>query len=314
MYPLIIWKNMDRLEAMSLLIAAAEAGSLSGAGRRLGVPLPTVSRKIAELEAHLDARLLVRTTRKLALTDAGEAYVAAARRILDAVGDAERAAAGEFSAPKGELNITAPVLFGRLHVLPAVNDFLSEHPAIDVRLMLSDRNQHLIDDHIDMAVRIGALADSALIATRVGSLRRVVVGTPDYFAAHGEPASPDDLAAHTCVNFDAPGAPAMWNFRGAQKAVQMRARLSVNTAEAAIDAALAGVGVTRVLSYQAARAVREGKLRVVLEAFESEPIPVHFVHAAQGQLPRKMRSFLDFAVPRVRAALKEIEQQIDGRQ
>ena len=167
--------------------AVAEAGSLSAAGRKLGVPLPTVSRKISDLEAHLKTRLLIRSTRKLALTEAGAAYVAAARRILDEVLEAERAAAGEHAAPRGELVITAPIVFGRLHVLPVIAEFLGQYLEIDVRLVLADRNLHLIDDHVDVAVRIGALADSAMVSTRVGAVRNVVCGSPAYFAAHGVP-------------------------------------------------------------------------------------------------------------------------------
>ena len=178
---------MDRLEAMSLLLTVVEAGSLSAASRKLGVPLPTVSRKISELEAHLNTRLLTRSTRKNALTDSGAAYLAAARRILDEVGEAERAASGEHAAPRGDLVITAPVVFGRLHVLPVIAEFLTQWPEINVRLVLADRNLHLIDDHIDIAVRIGALADSALVSTRVGVVRSVVCGSPAYFAAHGAP-------------------------------------------------------------------------------------------------------------------------------
>ena len=172
----------------------SRSGSLSAASRKLGVPLPTVSRKISELEAHLNTRLLIRSTRRLALTDAGAAYVAAAKRILDEVSEAERAASGEHAAPRGDLVITAPVVFGRLHVLPVIAEFLSQWPEIDVRLVLSDRNLHLIDDRVDIAVRIGALADSALDSTRVGAVRRVVCGSPAYFAAHGVPKRPEDLS------------------------------------------------------------------------------------------------------------------------
>src|SRR6201996_3207481 len=160
---------MDRLEAMSLLLSVVEAGSLSAAGRKLGVPLPTVSRKISDLEAHLKTRLLTRSTRKLALTDAGAAYIAAAKRILDEVLEAERAASGEQAAPRGDLVITAPMVFGRLHVLPVIAEFLTQWPEINVRLVLSDRNLHLIDDRVDIAVRIGALADSALVSTQIGA-------------------------------------------------------------------------------------------------------------------------------------------------
>jgi DNA-binding transcriptional LysR family regulator len=301
---------MDRLEAMAVLLAAVETGSLSAAGRRLRMPLPTVSRKVAELEAHLGTRLLMRSTRRLTLTDAGAAYAAACKRILEQVGDAERAAGGEYSAPKGELIVTAPIAFGRLHVLPVVDDFLAAFPEISVRLMLGDRNAHLIDDDIDMAVRIGALPDSSMVATRVGALRRVVCGSPAYFAARHTPKVPQDLSELACITFDALTSATEWYFPtqpgGAEKPVPVRSRLSVNTAEAAVDAAVAGVGVTRVLSYQAARAVKAGLLQIVLAAFEPEPSPANLVHAAQGSLPLKMRGFLDFAAPRLRHALAAV--------
>jgi DNA-binding transcriptional LysR family regulator len=292
---------------MSILVAVAEAGSFSAAGRKLGAPLPTVSRKVAELEAHLRTRLLVRSTRKLTLTDAGASYLAACRQILDQVGEAERIATGEYSAPRGDLMVTAPIVFGRLHVLPVVNEFLASFPDINVRMMLSDRNMHLIDDHIDMAVRIGALPDSSMIATRVGSVRRVVCGSPGYLAEHGTPRRPADLADHACISFDVLASRAAWIFaspgRRREQSVSIRPRLTVNTAEAAVDAAVAGVGMTRVLSYQAARAVADGELRIVLEELEPEPMPVSLIHAEQGLLPLKMRSFLEFAVPRLRKSL-----------
>ena len=239
---------MDRFEAMGLLVSVAEAGSLSAAGRKLGMPLPTVSRKISELEAHLNTRLLIRSTRRLALTDSGAAYVAAAKRILDEVAEVERAASGEHTAPRGDLVITAPVVFGRLHVLPVIAEFLARWPEINVRLVLADRNLHLIDDHIDIAVRIGALADSALVSTQVGAVRSVVCGNPAYFAAHGVPKRPEDLSALTAVTFDPFSPPQHWIFPDPRSKREHRAiirsRLSVNTAEAAIDGAVAGLGVT----------------------------------------------------------------------
>jgi DNA-binding transcriptional LysR family regulator len=298
---------MDRLEAMSLLVAAVETGSFSAASRKLGIPLPTVSRKIAELETHLNTRLLVRSTRKLALTDAGAAYLATAKNILEQVGDAERAAAGEYVKPKGELVIAAPIVFGRLHVLPVVNDFLATFPDIRVRMVFSDRNTDLIDEHIDLAVRIGALPDSSMMATRVGFVRRVVCGSPGYFAAHRTPKKPIDLATLPCVTFDMLTTGSAWTFaspdRKSEQSVPIWSRLSVNTAEAAIDAAISGVGITRVLSYQVARAVKDGQLRIVLTDFEPEPLPVSLIHAGQGLLPLKMRSFLEFAAPRLRKSL-----------
>lgn len=298
---------MDRLDAMFILIAAVEAGSLSAASRRLGAPLPTVSRKISELEAHLDTRLLIRSTRKLTLTDAGVAYVAAAKRILEEVNHAEREASGEYSAPRGDLVITAPVVFGRLHVLPVIDEFLASFPDINVRLLLSDRNVHLIDDHVDAAVRIGALPDSSMVAIRVGHVRRVVCGSPAYFARHGTPKKPSDISGLACVTFDILGSATAWSFAvpgaKAEQPVPIRSRLSVNTAEAAIDAAIAGVGVTRVLSYQIAHAVERGELRIVLAGFETEPMPVNLVRAGQGLVPLKVRSFLEFAAPRLRERL-----------
>jgi len=295
---------MDRLDAMSVLVAVVETGSLSAASRKLGAPLPTVSRKVSELEAHLNARLLIRSTRKLVLTEAGAAYVAACTRILEQVGEAERAASGEYSSPRGDLVVTAPIVFGRLHVLPAVNDFIANYPKINVRLALSDRNVHLIDDHIDLAVRIGALQDSSMVASRVGTVRRVVCASPAYLAGVGTPQVPEDLAALACVNFDDFTSATAWTFSSAEtrseRAVPIHSRLSVNTAEAAIDAAVAGVGVTRVLSYQAANAVAEGRLKIVLAAYEPEPLPINLVHVGQSMLPLKTRAFLDFAAPRIR--------------
>lgn len=302
---------MDRLESMSTLLAATEAGSLSAASRRLGVPLATVSRRVSELEAHLRTRLLVRTSRRLALTDAGRDYVAACRRILEDIGEAERAAAGEYSAPRGELRITAPVVFGRLHVLPIVTGFLDAYPDINIRLVLADRMVNLLEEHADLAVRIGALADSAFIATRVGTIRRVTCASPGYLAANGAPCHPDDLAKHSCVTFETLMSPSSWSFtRGRDTvavAVAVRSRLAVTTAEAAVDAAIAGIGLTRVLSYQVAEPVRDGKLTVVLADCEPPPSPVSLVTNGQGPIPQKLRAFLDFATPLLRARLERCQ-------
>jgi DNA-binding transcriptional LysR family regulator len=297
----------DRFEAMSLLLAVVDHGSLSAAGRVLGVPVATLSRKLTELEAQLGARLLLRTTRKLTLTDAGLAYTEAAQRILDQVEEAERAAAGEFIAPRGELVVTAPILFGRLHLLPVVTDFLGAFPDINVRLVLSDRTIDLVDDHIDMAVRIGALADSAMIATQVGLMRTVACASPALLDRYGVPLTPEDLATLPCVAFDNPYAPSDWRFRRSGSArlveVAIKPRLSVTTAEAVVESAIRGMGVARVLHYQAAEAMAAGSLKVVLEDFEPPAAPVHLLHAARGRMPLKVRRFLDLAAPRLRQAL-----------
>jgi DNA-binding transcriptional LysR family regulator len=306
---------MDRLEAMSILVASVEAGSFSAAGRQLGVPLPTISRKIADLEAHLNTQLLVRSTRRLALTEAGVAYVSACKHILEHVDEAESQASGEFTIPRGTLVMTAPIVFGRLHVLPVVNDFLAKFAQINVYLTLSDRTLNLVEEHIDLAARVGALPDSTLVATKVGEIRRVVCGSPAYFAAHGTPKTPEELVHHMCVTFTALASGMTWIFnpRGGQsRGVRPLCRLKINTAESAIDAAVAGVGVTNVLSYQIARQVSEGRLRVVLQDYEPEPIPVHLVHAGQALVPLKMRRFIEFAAPRLRRSLAADLAQLDA--
>ena len=296
---------MDRLEAMSAFLAAVDAGSLSGASRKLGMPLATVSRKVSELETHLRTRLVTRTSRRLILTDAGRSYVAACKRILDDVREAERAAAGEYSAPRGELIITAPIVFGRLHVLPVLLEFLDTYPEIDVRLTLADRVVNLQEDHVDLAVRIGELPDSSLVAMRVGSIGRVVCGSPAYFAERGTPKRPNELSKHDCTTFNGLTSPEAWIFPSGKGniSVAVHSRLIVNTAEAAIDAAITGLGITRVLSYQVADALRTDALLLALREFEPPPVPVSLVHAGQGRLALKLRAILDFAAPRLKARL-----------
>jgi DNA-binding transcriptional LysR family regulator len=298
---------MDRLESMSILVAVVEAGSLSAAARRLGTPLATVSRKVSELEGHLKTRLLNRTSRRLTLTDAGQSYVAACRRILEQVDEAERAASGEFSAPRGELIVTAPIVFGRLHVLPVATEFLAAYPEIKVRLALADRVVNLMEDHVDVALRIGALPDSSLMATRIGVIRRVVCASPAYFAARGVPKTLADLAAHDCIGFDVLTTAEAWTFEQGRSeiSVPISARLTVTTAEAVVDAAISGVGIARVLSYQAAQALRDRRLALALVDFEPAPWPVHLVYTGGRMLPLKLRAFLDFAAPRLKDRLAE---------
>ncbi|RTL57959.1 MAG: LysR family transcriptional regulator [Rhodocyclaceae bacterium] len=298
---------MSRLESMAVFLAVVEAGSLSAASRHLGMPLATVSRKVSELESHLKARLLHRTTRQLTLTEAGRDYMAACKRILEDVEQAERAAAGEYSVPRGELVISAPIVFGRVHVLPVVTEFLKAYPEVDVRLVQSDRVVNLLDDHVDLAVRIGHLPDSRLNATRVGAIRRVVCGSPDYFARQGVPALPADLVRHQCITFDMLMSSSVWKFNekgSGEVQVPIHSRLIVNTAEAAIDAAIAGIGVTQVLSYQMEAARQAGLLQVVLPDVESDPFPVSLVYNGPKRLPLKLRAFIDFAAPRLRARMQ----------
>lgn len=301
---------MDRLEAMSILVAVTEQGSLSAAGRVLKVPLATLSRKLSDLEALLGTRLLIRTTRKLTLTDAGIAYVAAARRILEEVDEAEREAAGEFTAPKGGLVVTAPTTFGRLHVLPVVADFLAAFPQINIRLILTDRNVDLIGDHVDMAIRIGKLPDSTMVATQIGVMRTVTCASPMLLVDRGMPRTPGDLPHFPCVTLDTPMPTPSWRFQnprtGAAIDVPILPRLTVTTPEAATQAAIRKVGIVRLLHYQAAPAIELGELQIMFEAYEPEPAPVHLVHITRGHMPLKIRSFLDFSAPRLTHALSHI--------
>lgn len=295
---------MDRLESMSVFVAVVAAGSFSAASRQLRMPLPTVSRKVAEIEAHLKAQLLVRSTRKLVLTEAGQAYVEDCKRILEAVTEAERGASGQYNAPQGELTITAPIVFGRLHVVPAVTEFLRAYARVDVRLLLIDRPLNLVDDHVDLAVRIGPLPDSRLVASKVGQIRRVVCATPAYLQERGTPRTPQDLLKHDCVTFAGLTDAGSWAFRD-RETVRVHSRLTTSTAEAAIDAALAGIGLTCTLSYQIAAAVRAGQLAVVLRKFEPPPLPVSLIYVRETRITAKLRAFIDYAAPRLRTSLTD---------
>ncbi len=292
---------------MSVFVAAVESGSLSKASRALRLPLATVSRKVAELEAHLNATLLIRSARGLELTPAGRSYVMSATAILEQLNEAERAAAGEYLEPRGDLTVTAPIMFGRMHVLPVVTRFLSAFPDVAVELVLTDRVTHFLDDHVDVALRIGTLSDSGLIASRLGTVRRLTCGSPGYLASHGTPATPDDLARHSVISFESVSSATTWTFEavGAQIAATFRSRLSVNTIDAAIDAGLCGFGLIRAHSYQVADHVRGDRLAVVLAGFEPTPPPVHLVYDQQSRLPLKLRAFIDFVTPRLRERLTQ---------
>jgi len=292
---------VDRFDAMRVFLATAEAGSLSAAARTLKRPLATVSRQVAALEARLKAPLLIRTSRRAELTEAGRGFAEQARRILEELEDAERVAAGEYSVPRGTLAVSAPLILGVKHVAPVATQFLAAHPDIDLQLQLVDRPVNLVEEHIDAAIRIGPLADQSLIQSRLGTMRRVTVAAPAYLSRHGTPKAPRDLARHACISFDGARRADRWRFEGAEAAV--RFRLAVNNAQAAVDAAVAGLGIARVLSYQAFEAVRAGKLKIILSAFELQPLPVSLIYPGHGALPLKLRAFLDWAGPRLRARL-----------
>jgi len=288
-------------------LAVVEAGSLSAAARRSKTPLATVSRKISELESHLRTKLFNRSSSKLMLTDAGSAYLTACKRILADVTEAERTASGEYAAPTGELTLTAPVGLGRTHLIPILADFLKTYPDIKASLILTDRVLSLFQEQIDVGLRIGALPDSSLIAIRVGTTRRVICASPAYLAAHGTPCTPEDLAAHDCINYAGFASPEVWTLVSDKTmvAVPVHARLVVGSAEAACDAACAGIGITIALAYHMQAALRCGALTTLLDEFQPAPRPVNLVYTANRFLPIKVRAFLDFAAPRLKRVFAE---------
>lgn len=300
---------MDRFNAMTVIVSVAEAGSLSAASRALRMPVTTVSRKLSDLESHLNVRLINRSTRQLSLTDAGRHFVETSKRILEQVEEVERATIGEYTTPRGKLTLTAPISLGRLYVVPIVVEFRKAFPEIDVRLILSDGVLNHLDNDIDVAVRIGHLSDSSLIATRVGVTRRINCGSPAYFADNGRPKKPGDLVRHQCITFENMASPSAWSFRfgNRERSIPLHSWLSVTSAEAAIDAAIAGGGVTRMLSYKMAVAQRAGQLELTLQPFELSPWPISVIYTGQGLLPLKVRAFLNWATPRLKAALKSSE-------
>ncbi len=291
---------MDRLDAMRIFVAVAEAAGFAQAARQLRLSPPSVTRAVATLEERLGTSLFQRSTRHVRLTEAGARFLADARRILAELAEAEASAAGEHGAPRGELSITASQMFGRLHVAPLVQDFLKLHPGVSARLLLLDRVTNLIDEGFDIAVRIAQLQDSSLSAIRVGHVRRVVVAAPDYLARHGQPQHPSDLLQHSAVMFSAGMAIDDWVFRDNLR-IAPPARFAVNSSEVAIAAAIAGHGVTRVLSYMVAPALAAGRLQVILRDYELPPVPVQLVHAEGRRTSPKIRAFLDFAAARLRA-------------
>jgi DNA-binding transcriptional LysR family regulator len=286
---------MDRLEAMNVFVAVADLEGFAPAARRLGLSPSAVTRLVAALEERLGARLLQRTTRSVKLTDAGARFLERARRILADVAEAEGAAQAERTVPTGRLVLAAPNMFGRLQVAPVVSAFLAKYPDVTCELALSDRNANLVDDGIDAAVRIGVLEDSSLVARNVGATRRVVVGSPKYLARRKKPRTPDDLTEHDIVQFAAVTQPAEWRFvdGGEEPRVALSPRYVTNSTDAAIAHAELGGGLTMVLGYQVADAVRAGRLRIVLADYEPPPLPIHVVYPTTRLLSAKVRAFVE---------------------
>ena len=299
---------MDRFDAIRTLLAAIDGGSLSAASRKLRMPLPTVSRKVSDLERHLGTQLVVRTSRKLLLTDAGRAFVGSARVVLDMLDDAERAASGEYRAPRGDLLVTAPILFGKLHVSPIAIEFLAAYQEVNLKLVLADHVVDLVGSHVDAALRIGPLPNSALLASHLGDIHWITCASPDYLARRESPMAPPDLAGHDCIAFEWLEPLREWRFGSgpSSQAIAITPRFSVSTAESVIDAAIAGMGICRVLSYQADSALRSGELVRVLPDHGPDALPVHLVHAGQAMIPLKLQAFLDFAKPRLKARIAAV--------
>lgn len=290
---------MDRLDELAVFVAVLEAGSLAAAARRLGRSAPAVTRILSALEARVGARLIERTTRKLAPTEAGRRLADEARRVLSAYEAA--IAPEEAGVLRGTLRITAPLVFGRRHVTPVVSSFLEAHPELAVELTLHDRNLDLIEEGLDVAVRIGVLADSGLIVRKVGEVRRVLVAAPAYLARFGAPRRPADLAAHRTICSTARGLPPEWRFGGPGKGVlvRLKPRLSINEIDAVLTAVRDGHGLTHALSYQVAEDLAAGRLVRLLKAFEPPPLPVQLVTPSARHMPAKTRAFLDHAAARL---------------
>jgi DNA-binding transcriptional LysR family regulator len=291
---------MDRLDELAVFVAILDAGSLTIAARRLRRSAPSVTRALAALEARLGMRLIKRTTRRLTPTEAGRRLSADARRALAAYGDALRPSAE--ATPRGTLRITAPMIFGRRHVTPVVASFLAAYPAMQADLLLADRNLDLLEEELDVALRIGPSADTGLLLHRVGEVRSVVVASPGYLAARGEPRTPADIARHAVVHVVSRPTPAEWRFRigGRERVVRLAPRLTVNEIEAALVAVRAGHGIARVLSYQVADELAAGTLVRLLPAYEPPALPVTLL-TASTEPPARVRAFLEHAVPALSA-------------
>jgi len=287
---------------MQIFVAVAEAGGFAAAARRLATSPPSVTRAVALLEERLGTRLFVRTTRSVRLTDSGERLLVDGRRILADLEEAEEAAVGSHAAPRGELSITASVLFGRMHVTPILGAFLETYPLVRARTLYVDRVVNLMDEGLDVAIRIGELPDSSLSAVRVGLVRRVMFAAPAYFETFGRPRRPEDLAAHRLIQPLAIQAASEWPFldQGEPLSMRLTAPLRMNTNDAIIDLAVSGWGLSRLLFYQVAPYLADGRLETVLEEFEIPPLPVHVVHQEGRLVSAKVRAFVDFIVERLR--------------
>ena len=283
---------------MKVFVAVAECGSFVQASHRLELSAPSVTRSVARLESFLGVKLFHRTTRAIRLTEAGELYFANVKRIFESIDEAESAIGSNQDEPQGRLVLTAPVLFGQIYIVPVVTEFLRTYPKVTVRTVFHDRVTNLLEENLDVAVRIGALADSSLFATEVGSVRKVVCASPEYLSERGMPKTPDDLAQHDIVHATNVESSTTWTFN--DEKVKVNPRYQCNQNQAAVRAAELGIGLTRVMSYQAADAISAGLLLPVLEQFEPTSVPINIVYLEGRKAHAKVRAFVDFAAAELR--------------
>ena len=293
---------MDRLQTLEVFVAVAETGSFAAGARKVGLSAPSVTRGVNALEDRLGVRLFTRTTRRVNLTEIGQSYLEDVRLILAQMKDADGSAAGLASNPVGKLRITCPNEFGRMYIMPILTDYLDAYPDVDAEVVMVDRIVNIVDEGYDLAVRIGHLQQSGLIAVKVGEVRRMVCASPNYLKKHGRPANPSELTKHQII-VNAPASRNMeWRFEGASpQSVSFNPRLSISSVAASISVARSGWGLCRVLSYQVGEDTQNGTLIPVLEEFEPDPLPIQLVHIEGRSAPAKLRTFIDFATKRLRA-------------
>lgn len=294
---------MDRFHLIQVFVAVVDSQGFAGAARKLAISPPAVTRAVNELESHLGLRLLTRTTRTVRVTDAGARYAQDCRRILAELAEADESVTGQHSAPRGRLTLTAPVLLGGIYITPIVTAYLQRYPEVSASCLFLDRVVNLVDEGVDVAIRIGELPDSTLQAIRVGQVRQAICAAPAYLAAHGTPRVPEDLQRHAIVSASSVTPHPEWRLlhNGEPHTVRLQARMTTTTNDSALAAAVGGFGITRLLSYQVAEHLRAGRLKTVLTEYEPQALPVHVVHREGRQAPQRVRAFIDLAVERLRA-------------
>ncbi len=294
---------MDKLHLINVFVAVVDTNGFAGAARKLSISPPAVTRAINELESHLGVRLLTRTTRVVRVTDAGLRYVTDCRRILAEITEADESVGGINSSPRGRLSLTAPVLFGAKFITPIITDYLQRYPEMSASCLFLDRVVNMIDEGMDVAVRIGELPDSSLQAVLVGHVRRIICASPNYLEKHGIPKAPDELQSHVIISASAVTPTQEWRLmvNGVPSVIKLQPRLITSTNDSAVAAVESGFGLVRLMSYQVSDQLRDGKLKVVLSEFEPPALPVHVVHHEGRHATRKARTFLDMAIERLRA-------------